>query len=81
VQEVAETSTLVAFVAGGLGVAVVPASVQHLQITGVTYRPLSGTTEEVELAVATRAGEDSALLARVMPRLRWLLGGGRPAAR
>jgi DNA-binding transcriptional LysR family regulator len=80
-QEVTETSTLVAFVAAGLGVALVPASVQHLHITGVTYRPLAGTTEEVELAVATRAGEDSALLAQVMPRLRWLLGGGRPATR
>ena len=40
--EVAETSTLVSFVAAGLGVALVPESVQHLRITGAAYRPLAG---------------------------------------
>lgn len=78
VQEVAETSTLVSFVAAGLGVALVPASVQHLKITGATFKPLAGTTGEVELAVATRAGDDSPVLARVLTRAQALIGGGRP---
>ncbi len=39
-QQVAETSTLVALVAAGLGVALVPESVRHLRMNGVTYRPL-----------------------------------------
>jgi DNA-binding transcriptional LysR family regulator len=78
-QEVAETSTLVSLVAAGLGVALVPASVQHLQVTGARYLPLAGTTREVELALATRAGDRSPHLARVRARAEGLIGGGRPA--
>ena len=78
VHEVAETSTLVSFVAAGLGVALVPASVQHLRITGATYLPLAGTTREVELALATRAGETSPHVARVRARAETLIGGARP---
>ena len=77
VHEVAETSTLVSFVAAGLGVALVPASVQHLQITGAVYLPLAGTTQEVELALAVRAGETSPLIARVRARTEAFIGGGR----
>jgi DNA-binding transcriptional LysR family regulator len=77
VHEVAETSTLVSFVAAGLGVALVPASVQHLRITGAIYLPLAGTTQEVELALATRADETSPLVARVRARAESLIGGGR----
>ncbi|MBS46031.1 MAG: LysR family transcriptional regulator [Nocardioides sp.] len=47
--EVGETSTLVSFVAAGLGVALVPESVQHLRITGATYRPL---VEDVRVDLA-----------------------------
>lgn len=78
VQEVAETSTLVAFVAAGLGVALVPASVRHLKITGATYRALAGTTEEVALAVATRVDDSSPHVARVLVRIETLIGGARP---
>jgi DNA-binding transcriptional LysR family regulator len=77
VHEVAETSTLVSFVAAGLGVALVPASVQHLRITGASYLPLAGLTHEVELAQATRAGETSPLVARVRARAEELIGRGR----
>lgn len=77
VHEVGETSTLVSFVAAGLGVALVPASVQHLQITGARYLPLAGNTREVELALATRLDDCSPLLARVRARAESLIGGGR----
>lgn len=77
VHEVGETSTLVSFVAAGLGVALVPASVQHLQITGARYLPLAGDTREVELALATRADEPSPHVARVRARAESLIGGGR----
>jgi DNA-binding transcriptional LysR family regulator len=64
--EVAETSTLISFVAAGLGVALVPRSVQHLHITGATYRPLTGTPPTVALAIATRRSEsDPAVLQAV----------------
>ncbi|QGN49219.1 LysR family transcriptional regulator [Micromonospora sp. WMMD558] len=74
-HEVAETSTLVSFVAAGLGVALVPASVRHLRITGAHYLPLAGTTQEVELAVATRAAESGPLVERILARTRSFLGG------
>ena len=68
-HEVAETSTLVTFVAAGLGVAVVPEPVAELVVAGATYRPLASRAR-MELVVATRAGDDSAALARTLRVLR-----------
>ncbi|HET8593949.1 MAG TPA: LysR family transcriptional regulator [Intrasporangium sp.] len=76
IHEVAETSTLVSFVAAGLGVALVPASVQHLQITGAVYRPISDVTHEVGLAVAHRAGDRTPHMDRVLEEVHSLLGSG-----
>ncbi|WP_239155446.1 LysR family substrate-binding domain-containing protein [Amycolatopsis sp. FDAARGOS 1241] len=76
-QEVGETATPVSFVAGGLGVALVPASVRHLKVTGSQFRPLAGTTREVQLAVAVRTGEDSPHVAKVLSRTHTLVGGPR----
>lgn len=55
--EVAETSTLVTLVAGGLGAAVVPEPITALTVPGVVYRPLAdGPIIELALAyLATRA--------------------------
>ncbi len=64
--EVAETSTLLSLVAAGRGVALVPESVQHLRITGATYRPLAGTETTVELAVAHRRDDDNPVLHQVL---------------
>jgi DNA-binding transcriptional LysR family regulator len=75
-QEVSETSTLVSFVAAGIGVALVPASVQHLRITGAVYRPLEGEPAMIELAVAKRARDDSPHIARILARAERLLGEG-----
>lgn len=68
-HEVAETSTLVTFVAAGLGVAVVPEPVAELVVAGATYRPLASRAR-MDLVVATRADDDSALLARTLRVLR-----------
>lgn len=64
-HEVAETSTLVTFVAAGLGVAVVPEPVAELVVAGGTYRPLASRAR-MDLVVATRADDDSAALARTL---------------
>ncbi|MDQ3155317.1 MAG: LysR substrate-binding domain-containing protein [Actinomycetota bacterium] len=64
-QEVGETSTLVTFVAAGLGVAVVPEPVAALGVAGATYRPLVGSGH-VELSAATRAGDNTPVLARAL---------------
>jgi DNA-binding transcriptional LysR family regulator len=71
--EVAETSTLLSFVAAGRGVALVPESVQHLRITGATYRRLADPEPEVALAVAHRRDEESPVVHRVLALLESLL--------
>lgn len=64
-HEVSETSTLVTFVASGLGVAVVPEPVAELGVPGTTYRPLAGK-HDIELVAAVRADDDSPVLARAL---------------
>ncbi|MEQ6901482.1 LysR substrate-binding domain-containing protein [Nocardioides sp. YIM 152588] len=54
VVEVGETGTLVAFVAAGLGVGLVPASVRALRLEGVAYVPLAGDPVSAPLALAHR---------------------------
>jgi DNA-binding transcriptional LysR family regulator len=72
-HEVAETSTLVTFVAAGLGVAIVPEPVAELVVAGATYRPLASRAR-MDLVVATRADDDSAALARTLRVLRAQVG-------
>jgi DNA-binding transcriptional LysR family regulator len=48
VQEASEISTICALVGAGLGVAIVPASVAALTLSGVVYRPLDDPRAELE---------------------------------
>lgn len=57
VIEVRETSTLVAFVAAGLGVALVPDSVRSLALDGVVYRGLSDVHVDTQLMLVNRRGD------------------------
>ncbi len=61
-QEGADLQVIMAFVAAGLGVSVVSASIQNMRRPGVVYRELQDTTEELELAVAWRRDGKSALV-------------------
>lgn len=54
--------TIVSLVAGGLGVALVPESVQALQRAGVAYRPFRGEKSYVETVAVWRRTDDSPLL-------------------
>ena len=63
--EVRETSTLVAFVAAGLGVALIPASVRSLALDGVAYRPLSDVHVDTELKLVNRHGDLTATASTV----------------
>jgi DNA-binding transcriptional LysR family regulator len=63
--EVRETATLVAFVAAGIGVALVPDPVRSLALAGVIYRSLSDVDPRTELVLATRSGEASPAVRRV----------------
>lgn len=69
-HEVAETATLVSFVAAGLGVSLVPASVRHMTVQGAIYRPLSDDSTRVELAAAWRRDDDRPMLARALDVIR-----------
>jgi DNA-binding transcriptional LysR family regulator len=69
-HEVAETATLVSFVAAGLGVSLVPASVQNMTVRGAVYRPLAHDATQVELAAAWRSDDDRPVLARALEIIR-----------
>jgi DNA-binding transcriptional LysR family regulator len=61
VQEASEMQTVIGLVAGGVGLSLVPDSVQSLAREGVVYRPLTdGPT--IELALAWRTDDHSPVL-------------------
>lgn len=61
-QESIQIPTILGLVSGGLGIAIVPASARNLQMTGVTYRTLTGVTQTTELAMAWRRDDESPVL-------------------
>jgi DNA-binding transcriptional LysR family regulator len=73
VHDVAETSTLVTFVAAGLGLAIVPDPTAALAVPNVAYVPLVGTSG-VDLVAATRTGDENPVLARALAILAKLDG-------
>ncbi|MBA3425427.1 MAG: LysR family transcriptional regulator [Rubrobacter sp.] len=54
--------TIVGLVAGGIGVALVPASVQNLRRKGVVYKTVPGLSPSVELGVVWRSDDRGAVL-------------------
>lgn len=54
VQEAMQMQTIVSLVAGGIGVAIVPVSLQNMQRTGVVYRPLEEPAPCAEIALVWR---------------------------
>jgi DNA-binding transcriptional LysR family regulator len=69
-METGETSTLVSFVAADAGVALVPATAQLMSVAGAVYRPLVGTTQSVQIAMAWRTGDERPLIANVQRIIR-----------
>lgn len=70
VQEARSTQTIVSLVAGGMGVSIVPASLQNLQRTGVVYRPLRPPVPTSDLAVMWRPDDASPSLRRFLEIVR-----------
>ncbi|WP_020418939.1 LysR substrate-binding domain-containing protein [Amycolatopsis sp. ATCC 39116] len=64
-HEAAGTAVLLALVAGGLGIAVLPASARALPLAGVVFRDLADAGT-VELALAWRRDNDSPLVRSVL---------------
>ena len=50
-QEARQALTVTSLVAGGLGVALVPASFSNVRLPGVIYRPIKGRSQRTELAM------------------------------
>ncbi|MBX7430712.1 LysR family transcriptional regulator [Mycobacterium sp. Y57] len=72
------TAVLLALVAAGLGVAVVPASVRALPLNGVVFRDLADSAT-IELALAWRHGADNPVVDAVVAVLSAALPLGGPA--
>jgi len=77
-QEVAETSSLVALVAAGLGIALAPAPTRHLRIPGVTHRPLKEPAITMPLAMAYKTGPVSPLVRGFLETVRSVMRTQRP---
>ena len=71
--EVRETAALVSFVAAGIGLALVPASVQSVRIPGVVFLPLNDLHPTVDLVVGWRTDGPQGVIAQTLDRLRALV--------
>lgn len=60
IQETSQVTSIVNLVAAGIGVSIVPASMQQAQIDGVAYRPIRGSAPRARLSLLYRAGEEEA---------------------
>jgi DNA-binding transcriptional LysR family regulator len=65
-QEAPRIVSTLNLVAAGLGIAIVPASLQRMQMDGVAYRRLKGTQPRAPLLLATRRGDTSAVVRRFL---------------
>ncbi|MEZ2130961.1 MULTISPECIES: LysR family transcriptional regulator [unclassified Sinorhizobium] len=58
-QEVPQIPSVINLVAANLGVSIIPASVAHIKLDGVTYRPIEGPAPVARLALAVPLGHRS----------------------
>ncbi|GAA4841794.1 LysR substrate-binding domain-containing protein [Actinomycetospora corticicola] len=65
-HEAGQTSTVLALVAAGLGVALLPESVLAVTVEGVRFRPLAHTGVTTDVALAWRSDDPSPALARAL---------------
>lgn len=61
-QEAIQMQTIISLVSVGMGIALVPASLQHLHRTGVVYAQLKGTPPEIETGLLWRRDQASSAL-------------------
>jgi len=66
VQEAPDSYTILALVAAGVGVTLTLTSCQHVQQTGLVYRPLTGRATWLHSALAWRRDNPSAALTAVL---------------
>ena len=69
-QEANRLQTIISLVAGGIGVALVPASLENLHTRGVAYKPLQELTPEIEIALTWRRNDTSPILQKFLNSVR-----------
>jgi DNA-binding transcriptional LysR family regulator len=70
-QEAASTNSALSFVAAGLGISIVPASMQRLRIDGVAYRRLEGGSRlTAPLTLVARRGDPSVVVGHFLALAR-----------
>lgn len=65
-QEAIQMQTIVSLVAGGLGIAIVPESLQNLQRTGVVYKAVQEATLKTAIAIIWRQNDTSATVQKFL---------------
>jgi DNA-binding transcriptional LysR family regulator len=70
VQEATQLQTSISLVAGGVGVALIPASLRNLQRAGVVYQSLIEPTPEIEIAVVWQKGDRSPVLQKFVESVK-----------
>jgi DNA-binding transcriptional LysR family regulator len=69
-QEAVQLQTISSLVAAGIGVSLVPASVQNLRRSGVVYKRLRGVSARIEIAAAYREDDAPATLGLFLSVIR-----------
>ncbi|BAZ47816.1 LysR family transcriptional regulator [Nostoc sp. NIES-4103] len=69
-QEAIQMQTIVSLVAAEMGVAIVPASLQNLQRTGVVYQNIQESTPKVAIAIIWRRNQTSPTVQRFLKVVR-----------
>jgi DNA-binding transcriptional LysR family regulator len=69
-QEAIQMQTIVSLVAAEMGVAIVPASLQNLQRTGVVYKNIEESTSKVAIAMIWRSNEASPTVQKFLEIVR-----------
>ena len=69
-QEAVQLQTISSLVAAGIGVALLPASIQNLRREGVVYKSIEGLTAQIEIAAAYRLSDAPATLSSFLGVVR-----------
>lgn len=69
-QEASQVTSIVNLVAAGLGVSLVPASMQQIHSDGVAYRPIEGDAPAARMSLVYRRGDESATVRNMVELAR-----------
>ena len=69
-HEAPQLATVISFVAAGLGVALVPGSMQDVRASGVSYLPLSDVQASISLCLVWRRGDPSKVVQNLVSLVR-----------